>query len=145
MSKTVMLDEYFSMRITPDGKLESLPLLLRGYAPDLSRLPLFLMRLGPQVQWTQERECLSSFLRELAYFYAPYPLLPSSSSKSKSSTDAGVGEDESEAATKAEKWQIEHVLFACMRRNLIPPRNLLDRDVVQVASLPDLYRVFERC
>ena len=136
-----MLDEYFSMRINADGKLESIPLLLRDYAPDLSRLPLFLMRLGPQVPWTIEKECLSSFLRELAYFYAPYPRTPSKSEEQGDRQDNG-GMDIKE---KAQKWEIEHVLFACMRKNLVPPRSLLDRDVVQVASLPDLYRVFERC
>ena len=46
---------------------------------------------------------------------------------------------------KAERWQIEHVLFPAMRKYLAAPQSLLDRDVVQVASLPDLYRVFERC
>lgn len=134
-----MLDEYFSMSITPDGKLSSIPLLLRGYTPDLSRLPLFLMRLGPQVQWNDEKNCLASFLRELAYFYAPYPLAHGEKRR-----EGREGEDE-DKEEKAEKWTIEHVLFASMRKNLVPPRSLLDRDIVQVASLPDLYRVFERC
>ena len=44
-----MLDEYFSMKINSKGELESLPLLLRDYTPNLDKLPLFLMRLGPQV------------------------------------------------------------------------------------------------
>lgn len=51
----------------------------------------------------------------------------------------------SEEEEKAERWQIQHILFPSMRRNLVAPKSLLDRDVVQVASLPDLYRVFERC
>ncbi|KAI5120891.1 hypothetical protein M0805_002991 [Coniferiporia weirii] len=128
-----MLDEYFSLGITADGSLASIPLLLRGYTPDLARLPLFLMRLGPQVSWTHERDCFSSFLRELAYFYSP------------GSLDAARADASEAAAEKAERWQIEHVLFPCARKYLQPPRTLLDRDVVQVASLPDLYRVFERC
>lgn len=134
-----MLEEYFSMRITPEGNLTSLPLLLRGYTPDLTRLPLFLMRLVPQVCWTAERECFGSFLRELAYFFRPGDLSVSQSGKN---TDSGGMED---AAEKAERWQIEHVLYPAMRKYLRASRTLLDRDVVQVASLPDLYRVFERC
>ena len=51
----------------------------------------------------------------------------------------------SEEEDKAERWQIQHILFPSMRRYLVAPKSLLDRDVVQVASLPDLYRVFERC
>jgi DNA mismatch repair protein MLH1 len=50
-----------------------------------------------------------------------------------------------EIPQSSERWQIEHVLFPSMRRYLTAPKSLLDRDVVQVASLPDLYRVFERC
>lgn len=131
-SNAAMLEEYFSFTLTPNGELASLPLLLRGYTPDLARLPLFLMRLGPQVCWTKERECFESFLRELAYFYAAAGPLDGASSNDADSE-------------RAERWQIEHVLFPCMRRYLQAPKSLLDRDVVQVASLPDLYRVFERC
>jgi len=53
--------------------------------------------------------------------------------------------DHERAQLHAAKWQVEHVLFPSMRRYLAAPKSLLDRDVVQVASLPDLYRVFERC
>jgi DNA mismatch repair protein MLH1 len=49
MSKKDLLQEYFAMTITSNGLVESLPLLLRRYTPNLDRLPLFLMRLGPQV------------------------------------------------------------------------------------------------
>lgn len=44
-----MLSEYFSMSISESGMLESIPLLLKEYVPNLDRLPEFLMRLGPQV------------------------------------------------------------------------------------------------
>lgn len=135
-----MLEEYFSMRITPEGTLASLPLLLRGYTPNLARLPLFLMRLGPQVAWTDERGCFRSFLRELAYFYSPGDLAPPPDTSSENNGNA-----ERDGAEKAERWQVEHVLFPNMRKYLVPPRTLLDRDVLQVANLPDLYRVFERC
>jgi DNA mismatch repair protein MLH1 len=46
---------------------------------------------------------------------------------------------------KAARWQIQHVLFPAMRKYFVPPKSLLDRDVMQIANLPDLYRVFERC
>ncbi|KAK7042995.1 DNA mismatch repair protein Mlh1 [Paramarasmius palmivorus] len=130
-----MLSEYFSLDISSDGNLTSLPLLLRDYTPNLDKLPSFLMRLGPQVNWTSEIECFETFLRELAYFYVPGPLAEEKSADT---------QDES-ASEKAERWQIQHVLFPAMRRYLAAPKSLLDHDVVQVADLPDLYRVFERC
>jgi len=134
MIRRDMLVEYFSIHISPDGLVENLPLLLRDYTPNLDKLPSFLMRLGPQVNWTSEKECFDSFLHELAYFYVPGPLIPSPKSSS-------LPTDEE----KAERWQIQHVLFPATRRYLSAPKSLLDRDVVQVANLPDLYRVFERC
>ncbi|KAG6831060.1 hypothetical protein H0H92_012983 [Tricholoma furcatifolium] len=136
MPRREMLAEYFSLCITDAGLVESLPLLLRDYTPDLNNLPSFLMRLGPQVDWTTEMECFDSFLRELAYFYTPgETVIPSSLTAS----------DDEKAQEKAERWQIQHVLFPAMRRYLLAPKSLLDRDVVQAANLPDLYKVFERC
>jgi DNA mismatch repair protein MLH1 len=49
MARRDMLAEYFSVHVSPDGMVESLPLLLRDYTPNLDKLPSFLMRLGPQV------------------------------------------------------------------------------------------------
>lgn len=57
----------------------------------------------------------------------------------------GKKKEKKDARENAEKWQIQHILFPAMRRYLVPPKSLLDRDVVQVASLPELYKVFERC
>ena len=49
MARRDMLLDYFLLEITDGGLVKSLPLLLKGYTPNLDKLPLFLMRLGPQV------------------------------------------------------------------------------------------------
>ena len=49
MDRREMLAEYFALSISDSGLVESLPLLLRDYIPNLDNLPSFLMRLGPQV------------------------------------------------------------------------------------------------
>ena len=49
MDRREMLAEYFALTISDSGLVESLPLLLRDYIPNLDNLPSFLMRLGPQV------------------------------------------------------------------------------------------------
>ncbi len=159
MARREMLQEYFNLSISEKGLIETLPMLLRDYTPNLDKLPLFLMRLGPQVRpafvsynptgvlkgrntrtqvdWTAEQACFDTFLRELAFLYVPEPLL-----------DLPLDEDSDDQAKdthKATLWQIQHVLFPAMARYLVPPKTLLDRDVVQVADLPELYRVFERC
>ncbi len=50
MARREMLQEYFSLGISEEGLVETLPMLLRDYTPNLDKLPLFLMRLGPQVR-----------------------------------------------------------------------------------------------
>jgi DNA mismatch repair protein MLH1 len=49
VSRRELLKEYFNLDISETGLINSIPLLLRRYTPNLDRLPLFLMRLGPQV------------------------------------------------------------------------------------------------
>ncbi|KAI0826529.1 DNA mismatch repair protein MutL [Trametes gibbosa] len=158
LARREMLHEYFALGLSADGRVETLPLLLRDYTPNLDKLPLFLMRLGPQVDWTDERACFETFLRELAEFYVPEPLDPDDAERGSEALTGGDAEEQqgdaakgaanadAEADTqKATLWQIQHVLFPAMARYLVPPKSLLERDVVQVADLPDLYRVFERC
>jgi DNA mismatch repair protein MLH1 len=89
-----------------------------------------------QVDWTSEEECFGSFLRELAYFYVPGP----SVAQLKAPT-----QHQDQDTIDSERWQIQHVLFPAMRKYFVAPKRLLERDVVQIANLPDLYRVFERC
>ncbi|RAH86471.1 DNA mismatch repair protein MutL [Aspergillus japonicus CBS 114.51] len=74
LARREMLNEYFSLQISADGALVSLPLLLKGYLPCLAKLPKFLLRLGPYVDWSSEEACFRGFLRELAAFYVPEPL-----------------------------------------------------------------------
>lgn len=168
LTRREMLAEYFSFDISEGGDVLSLPLLLRDYIPNLDNLPSLLMRLGPQVDWTSEKECFETFLRELAYFYTPLALINEEDNPTPDTAPASEGagdepdvidvdhpeqsentkqkeKERKEQKEHAEKWQIQHILFPAMRRYLVPPKSLLDRDVVQVASLPDLYKVFERC
>jgi len=75
-------------------------------------------------------------MRELAYFYSPAPL---------PMVSAPASDEDEHAKQKAEAWRVQNILFHVMRKHLAAPKSLLENDVVQVASLPDLYRVFERC
>jgi DNA mismatch repair protein MLH1 len=90
-------------------------------------------------------------MRELAYFYVPGPL-PFETVAKGQHTDTGIRNSEDDRRfqldsdeSKQERWQIQYVLFAAMRKYFVAPKKALDSDVTQVASLPDLYRVFERC
>jgi len=163
-----MLNEYFSLEISEAGDLLSIPLLLKGYVPSLAKLPRFLLRLGPYVNWKTEEECFRTFLRELAAFYTPEQLPPPPSARRRRSktrtapTAAQSAEAEAEAEDKKEEEEeekedesittrraqltrmLEHVIFPALRSRLVATTSLL-RGVVEVADLKGLYRVFERC
>ncbi|KAF8421227.1 hypothetical protein EV426DRAFT_706855 [Tirmania nivea] len=156
ISKRAMLFDYFNMTITEEGDLCTLPLLVKGYLPSMGKLPMFLLRLGPNVDWTSELECFESMLREIAGWYVPEILPPPSSTprlavSPSSETASGVEGTTATATDQALGRRreeivnaIENVLFPAFRKRLVPPKSLLNH-VSEVANLKGLYRIFERC
>jgi len=151
-----MLREYFSLEISAEGQLVGIPLLVKGYMPSFAKLPRFLMRLGPCVDWGDEKRCFESFLVELASFYV-VEQLPSVESKAKQKAGKegeregdgdGKGSDNGDQEIGKRREQVarmlEHVLFPAFRARLVATKDLLG-GVVEVADLKGLYRVFERC
>ena len=151
-----MLSQYFNLEVSPEGELVTLPLLMKGYTPSLAKLPRFLMRLGPCVNWVDEEACFHTFLRELASFYTPEQLPTGSLAPDGGSYSTGGGgggggagdADELKAELEARREDmsrvLEHVLFPAFRARLVATKGLLN-GVVEVANLKGLYRVFERC
>lgn len=145
ISRREMLMEYFSLEITDEGELVSIPLLTKGYTPSLAKLPHFLIRLGPHVNWLEEKACFRSFLRELASFYVP-EVLPSPPHGNEEGQMDGTGQETPDIMSRRTHLEraIEHVLFPAFRSRLVATKGLL-KGVVEVANLKGLYRVFERC
>ena len=141
-----MIDEYFSISLSLEGRLESIPMLLKGYTPNLDRLPHFLLCMGTRVDWGDEKECFGSILRELAFFYAPR-ILPSNLDLDNGEKGSGEElEGEGKEGERHARWQLEHILFPSMRKYTHWKRDSLSNgDLKQVANLPDLFRIFERC
>ncbi|WFC95514.1 DNA mismatch repair protein Mlh1 [Malassezia brasiliensis] len=133
MARAEMLEEYFAIRLNAkEGTVETLPALLPRHGTIclvLERLPSLFFRLGPQVDWNHEKACLDGLCRELAYAHVPF----------------SVGHASSE---QDDAWIIQHTWFASFlgsRGKMVVSKELAAQGFVQVASLPDLYRVFERC
>jgi DNA mismatch repair protein MLH1 len=149
ISKAALLGEYFSMEITPEGDLCSIPLLMKDYTPSIAKLPQFLLRLGPHVNWNEEKGCFQTLLREIASFYVPESLpLPPSAQKSDDSKDKGtVADEDIEIAIRRKKLlrAIEYTIFPACKARLVGTKGLLNGGVMEVANLKGLYRVFERC
>ncbi|XP_029376654.1 DNA mismatch repair protein Mlh1 isoform X2 [Echeneis naucrates] len=134
--KAEMLEDYFSMEIDQEGNLTGLPLLLDKYSPIMEGLPMFILRLATEVNWDNEKECFRDFSKECSMFYSirkHYVLEPEPGEE-----QAGDG--------NPWRWNVEHVIFKALRTLFCPPTNFSeDGTVLQIANLPDLYKVFERC
>uniref|UniRef100_A0A4W4EY27 DNA mismatch repair protein MLH1 n=1 Tax=Electrophorus electricus TaxID=8005 RepID=A0A4W4EY27_ELEEL len=136
--KAEMLEDYFSMEIDEEGNLTGLPLLLDNYTPAMEGLPLFILRLATEVNWDNEKDCFREFSKECSQFYSirkQYTL----------ETEAAAG-PLVRCSTSFWQWKVEHVLFKAFRSLLSPPKHYSeDGSLLQIANLPDLYKVFERC
>ncbi|KAJ8131722.1 hypothetical protein O1611_g1906 [Lasiodiplodia mahajangana] len=136
-----MLLEYFSLEVSPAGELLSIPLLIKGYTPSMAKLPQFLLRLGPYVNWTDEKLCFESFLRELASFYVPEQLPPLPGNDQ---IEEDVP-DEIKARRAHVRRAVEHVFFPAFKARLVATKTFMKGGVLELANLKGLYRVFERC
>ncbi|XP_058194715.1 DNA mismatch repair protein MLH1 isoform X3 [Rhododendron vialii] len=172
--KAEMLEEYFGIYVDSQGKLSRLPVILDQYTPDMDRVPEFVLCLGNDVDWDDEKSCFQSIAAALGNFYAMHPpLLPNPSGDglqfykrrkpfrstqaeeipSKSTEDHAMEGDidqelisEAETAWAQREWSIQHVLFPSMRLFFKPPTSMATNGTfVQVASLEKLYKIFERC
>ncbi|CAL5439040.1 unnamed protein product [Camellia sinensis] len=79
-NKSEMLEEYFCIYVDSQGNLSRLPVILDQYTPDMDRVPEFVLCLGNDVDWEDEKSCFQSIAAALGNFYAMHPpLLPNPS------------------------------------------------------------------
>jgi DNA mismatch repair protein MLH1 len=127
MDHAPMLNEYFSIVFQKDIKnrvvVTGLPVLLDRFEPFPHGLPLFLLRLATEVDWTEEKPCFHGVCRELGAYYAELPF---------SRHELGPF--------------VRHCLFPAITTLLIPPLRMKEDDCfVPLTNLHNLYKVFERC
>lgn len=90
------------------------------------------------MDWDDEQLCFHGFAEELSHFYScggdPFE---------DKKTENSCEEQEQE---KEWSHKIEHIIFPALRTSFIAPKRLsTDGSFLEVANLPDLYKVFERC
>ncbi|KAJ9475114.1 DNA mismatch repair protein MLH1 [Pseudozyma hubeiensis] len=167
-----MLQEYFSVCFDAEKRtIEALPSLLPGSgvygsAIELDRLPQLLVRMATRVDWSDEQECFGTFARQLAWSCTPCPPTTAAAvtPAGEAATSANISEEasddlaqrqqeearankEREEEQEASKRKVQHLWFDSMAksRGKYVPSKATNEFVIQVANLPDLYRVFERC
>lgn len=125
LEKADMMKEYFSIVIDKKGNLKSLPILLDQYYPNEAGIPLYILRLATEVDWNTEQICFQNICRETAKLYSQIDI---------------------ESDTYDWKHVTEHILYSAIKESLLPPNHFAhDSTLLQLASLSDLYKVFERC
>jgi DNA mismatch repair protein MLH1 len=126
VEKAQMLEEYFRIVIDNGGNLHGIPNLLEGYTPLPSMISKFIILLATETNWSDERLCFESIARQVAKLYCALP------------TEAGKLTDEAANTLRLK-------LYPAMRAYLIPSHAVGSNKIIQVASLEELYKTFERC
>lgn len=159
VSRAAMLKEYFALDISVDDDsdesagsavLLGLPELIESYNPPLLLLPLFLLKLARDSVWDEEQRCFESIAHAIADFY----YLREQSMYVEKQQTATTAASSSAAAAAASaplpplSWFVPHVLLPAFRHRVSfsPPAHAAnDGTVTQIASLENLYKIFERC
>lgn len=152
-TRAAMLQEYFALEMSVvDGELLLLgiPELLDQYNPPLVLLPLFLLRLSRDCDWTAEQACFESVARCIADFYRfqPEKMYLADPRNSSRSHAAATPSQPVVAPLPSLAWVVTHLFFPALRHrsSFTPPmRAATDGTITQVASLENLYKIFERC
>lgn len=88
----------------------------------------------------------------MSHFYAfgPDPLNPDESEEEEKK-DPDISGDvrvDNNGSDGKNNWRhvVEHMLYPILRTSIVPPKEFsTDGTFLEVANLPDLYKVFERC
>jgi DNA mismatch repair protein MLH1 len=119
LDRRKMLEEYFSIGIEKEEEkilLIGMPILLEGYVPQLSGLPLFLLRLATEVDYQDEKPCFNAVCRELGLFYGQVP-----------------------------EKDVQHKVFPALCQMVMPHKDMPhDGTLSKLTDLRSLYKVFER-
>ncbi|KAJ8402823.1 hypothetical protein AAFF_G00364950 [Aldrovandia affinis] len=139
--KAELMEDYFSVEIDQEGNLTGLPLLLDNYIPPMEGLPMFILRLATEVNWDNEKDCFRDFSQECSMFY---------SIRKRYTVEEAPGPqlnvEEPGSSGCSWRWNVEHLIFKAFRTLFSPPKHFTeDGSILQIANLPDLYKVFERC
>jgi DNA mismatch repair protein MLH1 len=160
-NRRAMLSDYFSIEIDSHGRLQKVPDLLPGYLPLPAALPVLIFELCSSVDWTREQQCFEDVAWALgrAFGMLPRPAQPDKpENQAAAVADVEPSKDHLDAASVLNRKEtdllvelrhvLQNMIFPAfkLQSHFYPPADFIDdRVIVQVASLDNLYKVFERC
>lgn len=165
-----MLNDYFAIQIDNEANLLALPILFDNFVPNMVHLPEFVLSLAHEVDWESEKECFHSTASVIAKFYTidaqrvclEHPSRDHLTGSSYEKNDLHAMPNrtstvlckpiidrkdcERDSWHNANEWRMRHVVFPALQSGMqVPKRFASDGTVIHVASLEELYKVFERC
>lgn len=88
---------------------------------------MYIVRLATEVNWESEKECFHTFAKETALYYCQI-------------------DEECQWESNDWKWVVEHSIYSAIKEYFIPPKKFAENvAILEIANLPNLYKVFERC
>jgi DNA mismatch repair protein MutL len=157
-NRRAMLNDYFSIDINNQGCLQKVPDILPGYLPLPAALPVLIFELCSSVDWTREQQCFEDVAWALGRAFGMLPR-PTNPDKPKAQRNAQATDPENHGSVLVSNGKetdllvelrhvLQNVIFPSfkLQSTFYPPADFIDdRVIVQVASLDNLYKVFERC
>ena len=126
-----MFKDYFGMEFEPSGDdliVKTLPMIIQEYTPSKEKLPLLIYRMAKKVNYEDEKQCLEGILKQIALWYVP----------------AKITHDLDTQIVELNNI-LENVIFPILKSKIFLPTNELIPDINEIATLPGLYKIFERC
>ena len=130
----VMLEDYFGLGIDEKGRIYKVPLIgPASYAPSMVRLPELVLDLGTTVDWKTEEHCLTDIAVALARWC--------------SYMDENPEDSTINGTPHSRTWLLEHAISPELKHpSFCPSRSLLlEQKIWELASVENLYKIFERC
>ena len=131
-----MLYEYFGIQFDSDNYLTHLPIIWNTYIPNLMNLPIFIYRLCCDTDWMNERQCFHDIITHITNYYTiTNPLYY-------------IHIDNHQQRYTYIHNMVQNVTYPALKQSniFIADKSLIESNsVVQIASLQQLYKIFERC
>lgn len=138
-----MLEDYFKISLK-DGKLYALPKIVKEIPPYIDYLPVFLVKLAADVDYSVEKNCFRHVAEKLAEYYAKFIYYYAVNSSEENAEDEQV--DDTKLSSL--EFILKNIIFPRLKKGLHVRSKFGtegDRTFTTITCLENLYKVFERC
>lgn len=126
------------------GYLIALPIINKIIKPYPQELPMFILRLASEIDYSQEEACFQGVASEISHYYAKFVDFKSHQIE----LHEGIRDEQTKKVFEDLKFSYEHELFPEMKTHFAVRKRFADEHDLAftlVTCTENLYKVFERC